>query len=110
MKNLLIFTTGVRRDFRKLAAVLLIGIALTFGVWGTMAQTTIDKSLGYPAEWDAPPIGDADHCTICHCPPGNLDNCHTLTIGCPGADAHLRNHPNDCTGPCPCNPTGIQNP
>lgn len=45
--------------------------------------------------------------TICHIPPGNPDNAHTLCIGNPGVAAHLRNH-GDHLGPCkqekPCPP------
>jgi hypothetical protein len=38
--------------------------------------------------------------TICHCPPGNPDNCHTIRVGSKAADAHLRNHPGDTEGAC----------
>jgi hypothetical protein len=45
--------------------------------------------------------------TICHVPPGNPANAHTLCIGNAGVSAHLRNHP-DYLGPCkrenPCPP------
>src|SRR5262249_53663336 len=51
-----------------------------------------------------------DKCTICHVPPGKPNNPQTLTIGCAAAQAHLRNHPGDCMGPCPCQPTPKTNP
>jgi hypothetical protein len=38
---------------------------------------------------------------ICHCPPGNPTNCHTLTIGEKAAQQHLHQHPDDRRGPCP---------
>ena len=39
--------------------------------------------------------------TICHHPPGNPNNAHTLTVGSQNAvNAHLRNHAFDHTGPC----------
>ena len=45
--------------------------------------------------------------TICHVPPGNPANAHTLCIGNAAVAAHLRNHP-DYLGPCkretPCPP------
>jgi hypothetical protein len=45
--------------------------------------------------------------TICHVPPGNPANAHTLCIGNAAVKAHLRNHP-DYLGPCkrenPCPP------
>jgi hypothetical protein len=37
---------------------------------------------------------------ICHVPPGNPTNGQTITIGPKAAEAHLRNHPGDHTGPC----------
>jgi hypothetical protein len=39
--------------------------------------------------------------TICHRPPGNPGNAHTIRVGEPAARAHLRNHPGDTPGPCP---------
>jgi hypothetical protein len=41
-----------------------------------------------------------DNVTICHCPPGNPDNCHTIRVGRNAVRAHLRNHPGDSEGPC----------
>ena len=38
--------------------------------------------------------------TICHFPPGNPDNAHTLVIGASAVPAHLGNHPGDHCGPC----------
>lgn len=38
--------------------------------------------------------------TICHCPPGNLANCHSITISINGWYAHLAEHPYDQLGPC----------
>jgi hypothetical protein len=47
--------------------------------------------------------------TICHVPPGNPANAHTLCIGNAAVAAHLRNH-SDYLGPCkvepPCPPPG----
>jgi hypothetical protein len=37
--------------------------------------------------------------TICHVPPGNPANAHTLCIGTPAVKHHLKNHP-DYLGPC----------
>jgi len=58
---------------------------------------------------NAPVATAEDKCTICHVPPGNPANAHTLVIGCSAVDAHMRNHPGDCMGPCPCQPTPSQN-
>jgi len=38
--------------------------------------------------------------TICHVPPGNPGNAHTITVGSPAAIAHLANHSGDIDGPC----------
>ena len=37
--------------------------------------------------------------TICHVPPGNPGNAHTISIGIPAVRAHFANH-NDTSGPC----------
>jgi hypothetical protein len=47
--------------------------------------------------------------TICHVPPGNPDNAHTITIGAPAVPAHLANHDGDAVGPCP-EPTPTPSP
>jgi hypothetical protein len=38
--------------------------------------------------------------TICHVPPGNPDNAHSITIGEAAVPAHLANHPGDAIGEC----------
>lgn len=52
---------------------------------------------------------DKKKTTICHVPPGNPANAHTLCIGNAAVPAHLRHHP-DYLGPChderPCGPSG----
>ena len=40
-----------------------------------------------------------DQVVICHVPPGNPDNDHTIEIGSPAVDAHVENH-GDSIGPC----------
>jgi hypothetical protein len=37
---------------------------------------------------------------ICHCPPGNPENCQTITVGAKAAKAHLKNHEHDHQGAC----------
>jgi hypothetical protein len=51
--------------------------------------------------------GNAKKTTICHVPPGNPANAHTLCIGNPAVSPHLHHH-DDYVGPCkaeiPCTP------
>jgi hypothetical protein len=93
----------------KLSGLVLIALAaLTFAilVWTAPAHAQVAPS-GDTTIDGAPPD---DKCTICHLPPGNPSNAQTLTIGCSAVDAHMRNHPGDCMGPCPCQPTPVTNP
>jgi hypothetical protein len=48
--------------------------------------------------------GGVDHVVICHVPPGNPDNEHTITVGEPAVDAHVGNH-SDSLGPCDADTT-----
>ena len=95
MKRLIVMYRVER--IRQAAGSILFLIALTLFSLGLFVATPVAK-------------GDDQQCTICHCPPGNPDNCHTLTVGCSAVDAHLKNHPGDCLGPCPCQPTPVGNP
>ena len=38
--------------------------------------------------------------TICHVPPGNPENAHTITVGFPALVAHFANHGGDSFGEC----------
>jgi hypothetical protein len=58
-----------------------------------------DGTLGHQDEVRACEPGNQKKTTICHVPPGNPANAHTLCIGNAGVPAHLRNHP-DYLGPC----------
>jgi hypothetical protein len=42
--------------------------------------------------------------TICHIPPGNPENAHTLCVGSPSLEAHLAH--GDAQGPCACPQAG----
>ncbi|MGH7550971.1 MAG: carboxypeptidase-like regulatory domain-containing protein [Gemmatimonadota bacterium] len=57
---------------------------------------------GQPASGDVDVVGSQDDVedkvTICHVPPGNPDNAHTLVVGAPAVPAHL-NH-GDFEGEC----------
>lgn len=42
---------------------------------------------------------DAKKTTICHIPPGNPANAHTICVGNPAVSHHVKNH-GDLVGPC----------
>src|SRR5215213_10692024 len=46
----------------------------------------------------APAFAQQDRVTICHIPPGNPGNAHTITVGAPAVDAHLAH--GDFLGAC----------
>jgi hypothetical protein len=66
-----------------------------------------DGTVEHGAELRACDPQDHKKTTICHIPPGNPSNAHTLCIGNAGVPAHLRNH-GDYLGVChnetPCPP------
>jgi hypothetical protein len=71
------------------------------------AQGLGTTSLGYGYdEYDDPKYAcgpsseGVGKVAICHAPPGNPGNAHTICIGKPAVDAHLKNHPDDRRGAC----------
>jgi hypothetical protein len=66
-----------------------------------------DGTVGRDAQLRACDPGDQKKTTICHIPPGNPANAHTLCIGNAAVPAHLTNH-GDYLGICqhetPCPP------
>ncbi len=48
--------------------------------------------------------------TICHVPPGNPENAHTITIGASAVPAHLANHEGDSVGQCRPEPSPTPSP
>jgi hypothetical protein len=48
---------------------------------------------------------DTHKTTVCHIPPGNPANAHTICIGNEAVPAHLDNH-GDFVGTCSCTPDG----
>jgi hypothetical protein len=105
MKKLLMVSNG--SQFRQIGASVLAVLAcalFSFAFWAHAAGPTPAPTPDYTG------ASDPQKCTICHVPPGNPPNAHTITVGCSAVQAHLRNHPGDCLGPCPCQPTPSQNP
>ena len=66
-----------------------------------------DGTVDVSADLRACDPGSVKKTTICHIPPGNPANAHTICVGNAAVPAHLRNH-GDSIGPCniekPCPP------
>jgi cell division protein FtsN len=68
------------------AVILIAGVVVTATQQAAFAQPTNPKKV-----------------TICHIPPGNPDNRHTITEGAPAVAADVRNH-GDYIGACQPDP------
>jgi hypothetical protein len=66
-----------------------------------------DGTVDVNADLHACDPGSVKKTTICHIPPGNPANAHTICVGNAAVPAHLQNH-GDSVGPCkvekPCPP------
>lgn len=66
-----------------------------------------DGTVDPTADLHACDPGSVKKTTICHIPPGNPANAHTICVGNAAVPAHLQNH-GDSIGPCkiekPCPP------
>jgi hypothetical protein len=112
MKKMLTGVVG-NQLIRRISSSMLLSLSsliIAFAFWTTSPLNAKDKEPSSSATPDSGGPSDSDKCTICHVPPGNPANAHTITVGCSAVEAHLRNHPGDCLGPCPCQPTPKQNP
>lgn len=72
-----------------------------------------DDSFGSGEEASRNGSGDSDKVTLCHIPPGNPANAHTITVGAPAVRAHLAH--GDYLGRCvgdvpPDSDGGVPNP
>lgn len=71
-----------------------------------------DGTVDVNADLHACDPGSVKKTTICHIPPGNPANAHTICVGNAAVPAHLQNH-GDSIGackiekPCPPPPTGM---
>jgi len=85
----------------------MVAVAASCGGAGTG-----DDSLGAGEEASHNSSG-SDKVTLCHIPPGNPGNAHTITVGAPAVRAHLAH--GDYLGPCagdvpPGSDGGVPNP
>jgi hypothetical protein len=90
-----------------LATLIVVGCAADRAASPTRVTTAVsaeDSEGGVTAQ------GGVEKITICHVPPGNPENAHSITIGAPAVAAHLKNHDGDSVGECvrpspsPCPP------
>jgi hypothetical protein len=70
-----------------------------------------DGTVDVNADLHACDPGSVKKTTICHIPPGNPANAHTICVGNAAVPAHLQNHgdsigPCKIEKPCPTPPTG----
>jgi hypothetical protein len=62
-----------------------------------------DSSITSDVDLHACPAKSTKKTTICHIPPGNPDNAHTLCVGNSAVPAHLQHH-GDSLGECASEP------
>jgi hypothetical protein len=66
--------------------------------WGEQAAELRQRVRPTDGADDDPDSASGGKVTICHIPPGNPANRHTITVGASAVDAHLRH--GDHKGPC----------
>lgn len=67
----------------------------TLQLTGTESQPLVSVISDGGVVYDCP----ASKALVCHVPPGNPANAHTICVGKPAVNAHLSHHP-DSLGPC----------
>jgi hypothetical protein len=89
-------------------AVSLIGCSVPDGTTQRNAELRAcglqdDPSITSDVDLHACPEGTTKKTTICHIPPGNPSNAHTLCVGNSAVSAHVDNH-QDTLGACASEP------
>jgi hypothetical protein len=84
----------------------LAGLAFAACTAEVTIQTQAEKNLPETCQANAPDPracdpADTKKTTICHIPPGNPANAHTICVGNAAVPAHLSNH-GDFVGTCSC--------
>ena len=89
---------GTRGRFARIVAGLFVCIAA-----GALSSIGVATSSGGTASAMYYTTGKKGHkVVICHVPPGNPDNAHTIEVSENAVDAHLAH--GDTLGPCPTDP------
>src|SRR5262245_19201846 len=89
----------------------LAGLALTACTGEVSVQSQAEKNLPAGCHANVPDPracdpADTKKTTVCHIPPGNPANAHTICIGNAGVPAHLNNH-GDFIGTCSCEAVAV---
>jgi hypothetical protein len=92
--------------FKRSSIMFLLGLALTACTAQVSVKTQAEENLpegcqANVADKRACDPADTSKTTVCHIPPGNPANAHTICIGNAGVPAHLANH-GDFVGTCSC--------
>jgi hypothetical protein len=83
-----------------LAALVAVGCAADRAASPTVAAPAAATAAASVPEVDGGVTAQGvEKVTICHIPPGNPANAHTITVGAPAVPAHLENH-GDSIGEC----------
>ena len=101
---------AVTRPPVRLVLGMLVGLALTACTGVVSSQTEAEKGLPQTCQANGPDPhacdpADTSKTTVCHIPPGNPANAHTICIGNAAVAAHLEHH-GDFLGTCSCTGTG----
>jgi hypothetical protein len=96
----------------KLAA---LGIVCTLAACGGSVSSNgsidaqaeaLSKQINVSASFILANTGPDGKVTICHYPPGNRANAHTISVGMPAVEPHVRLH-GDTIGPCGSTDGGV---
>jgi len=88
--------------------VIALSVCWTVGCAGDASEVEVDDPTYDLTGTEEPAVEmpDGTHACesprkvlICHIPPGNPDNAHTICVGAPAVRAHQKNH-GDPVGPC----------
>ncbi len=99
--------TAVNRSRTTWLVSTLLGLAVAACTTvGGSSQTQAENNLPASCSANAPDPracdpADTSKTTVCHIPPGNPANAHTICIGNAAVPAHLKNH-GDFVGTCAC--------
>ena len=97
---------AITRPRTRLLLCSLVGLGLSACTASVSIQSEAEKNLPQTCQANTPDPracdpADTKKTTVCHIPPGNPANAHTICIGNAGVAAHLANH-GDFLGTCTC--------